>query len=257
MREDSLDSLLFIHGFNVSFESAVESSAKLGERLAQLSGSTYKPNIFVFSWPSNGKLFDYGDDRHDAKASGYAFARGLAKLTNFLRGATKEESCNCKVNLVAHSMGNYVLRHALQEAQVVGRSSLLPLLFDNVVLTAPDEDNDAFEHHSKLARLPELTKSVTVYYNSEDRALDVSDVTKGNPERLGSSGPRKPFQLPGKVVTVDVSDVVRGVAEHSYHVKCDHVVTDLVAVLKGENPDSIPSRAYVPHANGYRLIGIR
>ena len=254
MKEDSLDSLIFIHGFNVSFESAIESAAKLSERLSQLSGSIYTPNVFVFSWPSNGKLLDYGDDRHDAKASGYAFARGLIKLCNFLKEATEKENCNQKINLIAHSMGNYVLRHALQEAQDINRNSLLPLLFDNIVLTAPDEDNDAFEHNHKLAKLPELSKSITVYYNIEDRALDISDITKGNPERLGSTGPRNPLQLPGKVITVDVSDVVRGVTEHSYHVKNDWVVMDLIAVLKGENPDSISSRIYVPHANKFRLV---
>jgi len=253
MRESSLDSLMFIHGFNVSFEGAIESAAKLSERFLQLSENTYNPNIFVFSWPSNGKLFDYGDDRHDAKASGYAFARGLTKLTNFLRTSTKEENCNQKISLIAHSMGNYVLRHTLQESQDMSSGSRLPLLFDNVVLTAADEDNDAFEHDHKLARLPELSKSVTVYYNTEDRALDISDFTKGNPERLGSSGPRNPLQLPGKVISVDVSDVVRGVTEHSYHVENDQVVVDLIEVLKGKNPDSIPARTYVPHANKFRL----
>ncbi len=254
MRKKSLDSLIFIHGFNVSFKGAIESAAKLSDRFSQLSGNTYQPNMFVFSWPSNGKLLDYGDDRHDAKASGYAFARGLAKLSEFLKESAGKKNCHQKINLIAHSMGNYVLRHTLQEAQAIHGDSLLQRLFDNIVLTAADEDNDAFEETHKLARLPELSKSITIYYNTEDRALDISDITKGNPERLGSSGPRKPHQISGKVITVDVSEVVNGVAEHSYHVESDRVVMDLIAVLKGEKPDSIPSRIYVPHANKFRLV---
>ncbi len=63
-----------------------------------------------------------------------------------------------------------------------------------------------------------------------------------------------PHQLSGKVITVDVSEVVGGVAEHSYHVESEPVGMDLIAVLKGEKADSIPSRIYVPHANKFRLV---
>jgi len=254
MREDSLDSLVFIHGFNVSFSGAIESAAQLSDGLAQLSGNSYQPNIFVFSWPSNGKLLDYRDDRYDAKASGYAFARGLKKLSDFLREPDRGQRCDRKIHLIAHSMGNYVLRNALQEAQETRGNSLLPCLFENIVLTAADEDSDAFEHDRKLARLLELSRRITIYFNTEDRALEISDLTKGNPERLGEVGPRNPLQLPAKVIPVDVSEVVRGFTEHSYHIDDDNVVQDLIAVLKGVSPDSIPARMPIPRANTFKLV---
>lgn len=257
MRQRSLDSLIFIHGFNVDFKEAVESGAKISERYAQLSGNSYQPNIFVFSWPSNGKLFDYKNDRHDAEASGYAFARGLEKLTNFLRDPDSGQACQQKINLMAHSMGNYVLRHALQQIREISGNASLPRLFDNIVLTAADEDSDAFEHDHKLARLPELGQRITVYFNNEDKALSVSDITKGNPDRLGHDGPRKPHQIPSKVVIVDVSDVVQtdinDLSEHSYHVEDDNVAKDIIAVLQRQSSETIPSRVYVPHANKFRL----
>ena len=253
MREQTLDSLLFIHGFNVTFKVAIESAAKMGERYSRLSSTNYQPNIFVFSWPSNGKLTDYNNDRIDAEASGYAFARGLEKLAEFLRNSNGKQACQQKINLIAHSMGNYVLRFALQQAQVISRSALLPRLFNEIVLVAADEDSNAFEHDHKLARLPELAQRITIYFNTEDRALIASDITKGNPERLGNSGPRKPHQLPGKVAIVDVSDVVRGNIEHSYHVDDDNVAKDILAVLQGQNSEEIPSRDYVTYANKFRL----
>lgn len=253
MKRQSQDSLIFIHGFNVSFKSAVESAAKISVRYGELSGNSYTPNIFVFSWPSNGKLFEYKNDRHDAEASGYAFARGLEKLSNFLRGSNPQESCQQRINLMAHSMGNYVVRHALQQIQQISGNVSLPRLFDNIILTAADEDDDAFEHDYKLARLPELSQRITIYCNIEDKALSVSDITKGNPDRLGHDGPRKPHQVSSKVIIVDVSEVVSGFSEHSYHVDDDNVAQDMIAVMQGQNPDMLPSRIYVPHANKFRL----
>jgi len=253
MREQSKDSLILIHGFNVSFRAAVESAANIRTRYEQISGGSYRPNIFVFSWPSNGRLFEYKDDRHDAQTSGYAFARGLEKLTRFLRNTENGQPCQQRINLIAHSMGNYVLRHALQETQKISGDRTLPRLFDNIILAAADEDNNAFEHDYKLARLPELGKHVTIYYNIEDQALTISDITKGNPDRLGQSGPSNPRQLPYKVAIVDVSNLVSTFSEHSYHVDDDDVVRDILGVLQGQSPDMFPWRTYVAYANKFRL----
>jgi len=254
MKTQSLDSLIFIHGFNVSFKAAVESAAKIGERYAKLSNNNYQPNIFVFSWPSDGQVTSYFNDRHDAESSGYAFARGLMKLSTFLKSADKEAACQQKINLIAHSMGNYVLRHALQQAKKISNGASLSRIFDNIILTAADEDNDAFEHDHKLARLPDLAQRITVYFNNGDLALKTSDYTKGNPDRLGHDGPSQPHQIPAKVVIVDASDVVKGVSEHSYHVENDNVGNDIIAVLRGESSEQIPSRLYVPHANKFKLL---
>jgi esterase/lipase superfamily enzyme len=255
MKAQSLDTLVFIHGFNNSFKNAVESAAKIGERYAKLSNKTYQPNIFVFSWPSDGEVTSYVNDRHDGEASGYAFARGLMKLATFLKSANPEEACQQKINLIAHSMGNYVLRHALQQARKIANGASLSRIFDNIVLTAADEDNDAFEFEHKLAKLPELAQRITVYFNNGDLALAASDLTKGNPDRLGHDGPEKPHQIPAKVVIVDASDVVEGGAEHSYHVEVDKVANDIIAVLQGQSSDKFPTtRQYVPHANKFRLF---
>lgn len=253
MKDHSSDSLLFLHGFNTSFSQALEAGAAIVERYGSLSDHAYQPNIFVFTWPSDGKLTRYHSDRNDARASAFAFARGLHKLTDFLRRSHPADSCQQRINLMAHSMGNYVLRHAFQESRKMATGPELPRLFDEIILTAADEDYDAFEHAHKLADLPDLSKRVTVYFNDADRALNVSDLTKGNPERLGSQGPRLPHQLPSKVVVIDASDVVKGVSEHSYHLETDNVVRDMIAVLQGQASERIDNRRFVPHANKFRL----
>ena len=252
MRAQSRDALLFIHGFNVSFREAVESAAALVESQGKAG---YRPNIFVFSWPSDGAVTGYGNDRHDAEASGYAVARGLTKLAAFLRDTDADAACGQRINLIAHSMGNYVLRHALQQARKIANGAPLARLFDNLILTAADEDADAFELEHKFGRLPELAQRITVYFNNGDLALRVSDVTKGNPDRLGHDGPARPHQIPAKVVIVDVSDVVHQAIGHSYHITCPPVVQDMVAVLGNVGSERIGGRNYVPHANKFRLAG--
>lgn len=250
MKKDGADSLIFIHGFNVSFVDAIESAAQLAEEYATRN---YKPNIFVFSWPSDGKVTGYYNDRHDAEASGYAFARGLMKLSGFLKDCKPNQVCHQKVHLMAHSMGNYVLRHALQQAKKISEGASLARIFDEIILTAADEDNDAFEHHYKLAELSNLAQRVTVYFNSGDLALTTSDKVKGNPDRLGHDGPNKPHEVSAKVVLVDASSVVGGIAEHSYHQENDVVMKDIISVLKGKGSESIKGRQYVPHANKFKL----
>ena len=50
-------------------------------------------------------------DRDDAAASGIAMARFMMRLLDFL---TDKGQCEQRIHLVAHSMGNWALRHAVQ-----------------------------------------------------------------------------------------------------------------------------------------------
>lgn len=253
MKADERDTLLFIHGFNVSFTAALETAGRISTRYAAVSKGAYTPNVFVFSWPSDGKVHHYFNDRHDAEASGYGFARGMLKLSEFLRGTSPKAACRQRIHLVCHSMGNYVLRHAVQQARKIEDGQSLARVFDNIILAAADEDSDALELDHKLGRLPEMAQRITVYFNSGDLALRVSDSTKGNPDRLGHDGPIRPHNVPAKVVLVDASSVVHGVTEHSYFEQDDTVAADIVAVLQGQGSESIANRTYVPHANKFRL----
>ena len=134
--------------------------------------------FFVFSWPSDGSLMPYiayANDRADARTSGAALGRGLLKLGEFVRRVSdelgprvrsdlgrdaetarrREELCAGRLHLMAHSMGAYALRHAVQGMRrEIGDD--LPRLFDEILLIAADEDADAFEHDHKLALLPRL-----------------------------------------------------------------------------------------------------
>ena len=155
----------------------------------------------------------------------------------------RKELCAGRLHLMAHSMGAYALRHAVQGMRrEVGDD--LPRLFDEILLFAPDEDADAFEHDHKLALLPRLGRRVTVYHNREDIPLAISDLTKGNPDRLGADGPAHPHLLPAKVTVVDCTDVVTTrFQEHRYHKANNTIVNDILAALLGEPAHLIKNRA--------------
>jgi esterase/lipase superfamily enzyme len=207
MAGDRSDTLVFIHGFNVSFMGALAAGAELA-REVRIEGRPL--NVVVFSWPSDGAavpLMSYYSDREDARASGPALARAYLRLKAFVTDDLgRDEYCQRCLHLMAHSMGAYVLRNGLQAIRAKEPRGLVRL-FDQILLAAPDEDDDTFERDDKLKLLPHLGRQVTVYFNPRDRALVISDTTKGNPDRLGSDGPRLIDLIPKKVVLVDCRNV--------------------------------------------------
>jgi len=249
------DTLIFIHGFNVSFTDAL----KAGGALASQITINDKPiNVVVFSWPSDGKAIpymSYYSDREDARTCGAALARTYLKLYDFMLGLDEEEYCNRSLHLLAHSMGNYVLRNGLQALRAKDPTKVVRL-FQEIVLAAPDEDDDAFDTDEKLRPLPGLGRRVTVYYNQNDRALLISDKTKGNPDRLGSDGPRMLDLLPKKVFVVDCSRVAKEgdpMIQHSYFINCEPVTTDLKATLGGALPEMFTWRDEIRAERAYRI----
>jgi esterase/lipase superfamily enzyme len=252
MRQSKSDTIIFIHGYNVAFKEAMKSAAQVSDNFAHLNDGR-GVNMLAFSWPSDGSMVPwiaYSSDRRDASASGPAFARGILKLRDFLVELKDSQVCDQKIHLIAHSMGNYVLRHALQEIRRQSPSGL-PRVFDQIFLMAPDEDDDAFEHDHKLKLLPRLARHVNVYFNRGDTAMSISDRTKGNPDRLGDDGPRAPFQVPAKVTQIDCTEVVSGIVEHSYFVNEPKVVQDMAQVLRGIDPKSVPGRDFLDDRNRF------
>ena len=254
MIAEKRDVLLMIHGFNNSFRAALQSAAELTRFYAA------RPlTIILFTWPSDGSMTPfkaYASDRDDARASGAALGRGMQKLANFLRGTNPQEYCGQSIHILAHSMGNYVLRNAVQAIKSSAGDSIRRL-FDQVVLMAADEDDDAFEHDHKLAPLPQLARRVTVYCNPGDKALVVSDVTKGNPDRLGASGPRNARLLPDKVSVVNVEGVVQPFKDktgHQYYRLNPAVRRDALQVLGGVEPSDVKGRDFVAEKKSYRLL---
>lgn len=255
--ENRADLVLLLHGYACDFETALSNAADLK---AAWSTAGRPVETAVFSWPADGTIkpwIDYASDRDDARSSAKAVARALLRFLDYLREVERGRWCNADVHLVAHSMGNYVLRNSLQAMISDLGARRLPRVFKNIFLMAADEDNDAFEDPGKLARLPELGESVHVYFARNDRALTLSDLTKGNPDRLGSTGPRTLTSLPHKVLLIDCAAVSETSpptdANHQYYRKRPEVLDDVRQVLAGTAPEEIGPRDWIPERSCFRI----
>lgn len=286
MKAAERDVIVFIHGFASTFASSVERAAQLSHeyRIAPADGDgtapPYQPRVFVFSWPSNGRVYpayEYQSDRHDAQASGIAMARALRRLIEFLIELRSEDrdaerrariegkalapeavrACEQRIHLVAHSMGNWALRHAVLALAEDVRTRPLPRLFEHVFLMAADEDADCFASDQKLGLLPDLARFVHVYHSTDDRALQISDVTKGNPDRLGSDGPKNMERIDNRIFAVDCSavsdtDVAHG--RHQYYRLRPEVIGDVRQVLAGVPFDAIKGRRPTSRPRSFRIV---
>ena len=174
----------------------VSSALALQEMLnaCRLKDSKQDVLVMLFTWPSNGQALpffvSYKSDRSEAKGSSGAFGRGLLKLRDFLFAVCKATGnpCGQNIHLLCHSMGNYLLQGTIQRVDDNTPGNSLPRIFEHIFMCAPDVDDDVFELGKPMARLPELARCVTIYHNRQDKAMYISDYTKGNPERLGCSG---------------------------------------------------------------------
>jgi len=114
--------LVFVHGFNVSFDQALQRGAQLARDL------NFDGPLFVFSWPSQGSVFRYGTDRASADAA-------VADFADFI-GQVADATGAGKIHLIAHSMGNRVLLPGL--VKIAGDpAGRLRARIGEVVLAAP------------------------------------------------------------------------------------------------------------------------
>lgn len=277
LRAHGSDALIFIHGFANDFENTIRRAAQL--EIAYAS-ETRAPVVLPFAWPSDGRSFfytPYFSDRKDAKASGLAMARALERIVTFMREMLKRdaarvmtplrehrpgdvgpmEACGQRINLMAHSMGNWALANAVDDVQDAWRGRN-PLIFGDVFLMAADADADALQPGGKLHPLTRMADRIHVYHAWNDQALWVSDGTKGNPDRLGGRGPADWSALPENVYAVDCSEVswTGGLtdfdARHQYYRLRDEVIEDVNATLDGAPPDR-PGRESLRPGRAWRL----
>jgi len=122
---------------------------------------------------------------------------------------------------------------------------------------AADEDEDTFEDRNKLAALTELTQAIHVYHSRGDLALEVSDKTKGNTDRLGTGGPRSFSGINTRITAIDcvkVDSTELSHGNHQYYRLRKEVIADVRNVLTGRyRPDEVPGRKAVEPGRRYRI----
>ncbi|MFI5401964.1 MAG: alpha/beta hydrolase [Planctomycetota bacterium] len=206
--------LLYIHGFSNQPEPDVFPRA---EALQELLDAANPGLVLVVPliWPCDddpGVLKDYWDDQKAADASAFAFARVFGKFMDWRGGAANVEvPCLKRINVLAHSMGNRVLREALSTVVRYDFPDGVPLLFRNTFLVAADIVNESLERSEGGQHICESARNVCVYFASDDLALRASKVAnlknKVASRRLGHTGPEDMSKVPANVYAVDCDNL--------------------------------------------------
>ena len=204
---------LFIHGFNTMFAEALY-------RGAQLAHDSKAPGVPVlFTWASRGKATAYVYDLNSATAA----RDGLEHTLRLLLRSNAE-----KVNVLAHSMGNWVTVEAFRQIRISG--DLPPAnKIGTIVLAAPDIDIDVFK--SQLRRFGKPQKPFYVVLSQDDRALFLSRTIAGGVTRVGDSADTAELAALGATV-IDLTDVKGADAtNHDKFVQLASVAPELRGIL--------------------------
>lgn len=213
-KSEARAAMLFIHGYNVSFEDAIFRTAQLAVDLK------FPGAAMAFSWPSYADPVKYTFDEQNAEVSIPALREVLEDLA--ARSGAK------RVHIIAHSMGNRVLAGALRsmDSTVQARNKAV---FRELVLAAPDIDSRVFQSQV----LPHIVRNVrhcTLYASSRDRALLMSRAFH-NYQRLGETQPE--LLVATDLDTIDASLVDTSLLGHSYIGDVQSIVSDLHDLVVG------------------------
>lgn len=185
--------MVFIHGFDNSFEDAITRAAFDREWFAQSGIAAADTTVVAFTWPSLGKLLgfplpweDYTRDQTMAGQSGLHLMSFFANLEPIIMRARASGS---RVFLLAHSMGNWALQAAVESWFSHGNGDAL--LFDEMFLAAADEVYNTFDFPApgRLSCLYRLGQRISIYYSGADHVLAVSMSINLGAQRLGQDGP--------------------------------------------------------------------
>lgn len=184
--------LIFVHGFNNTFEEAVLRFAQITHD----SGTGAAP--ILFTWPSRGGLFSYLYDRESATNSRDA-------LEFVLRRAATDPAV-VDVTILAHSMGNWLALEALRQMAI--RRGGLPPKIRTVIMASPDVDIDVFQ--SQYLALGSRKPRFFLFLSRDDGALSLSRFLAGDKDRLGGIDPdQEPYRSKLERTNITVIDLTR------------------------------------------------
>jgi len=217
--------LVVVHGFRERYPSALRKTAFLGHVL------DINAPVLVFDWPGDqgSSLSGYRRARAVSQASG-------AELAQLLELVIRDVQPD-KLWLIANSMGGQVVADAFHVLYREADLADVQTEIEDVVLTAPDVSEEEFNRQFKK-EIAALTRNLTVYVSSNDRALLVSRIINRGPRRGEST--LSPDQLeeavrvanmmePGDdlITLVDVTPVNRTRNFHNFSLETPEFFDDL------------------------------
>jgi esterase/lipase superfamily enzyme len=207
--------LVYIHGYNTSFEEAALRSAQIGFDLKV-------PGVTAFySWPSKASLKDYTADIARVEAS-------EKQIAEFLVSVATRANAN-RIHIIAHSMGNRGFARAI--ARITSdATNISGVRFGQIILAAPDLDVDLFK---QLAiAYPQISERTTMYVSAKDRALGMSSWLQDS-DRAGFT---PPLTIINGIDTVEVTNIDLTILGHGYYAEAEPVLYDIKELIDANKP---------------------
>jgi esterase/lipase superfamily enzyme len=165
-----------VHGFINAFDDAVFRAAEVWHFMGRVGVPV------AYSWPAGlGGIRGYAYDRESGEFT-------VTHLRHFIKTVADCPEVE-RVHLVAHSRGCDALISALRELHIgihaQGKSTQQELKLENVVLAAPDVDEEVFMQRFIGENLLQAAKRTTIYASKHDKAIELSDIIFASRKRLG------------------------------------------------------------------------
>src|SRR5438046_9618676 len=187
---------ILAHGFNNKYTSATRSYQDLCRRL--FAGPDSLGLCILYDWHSRGSMLGYEPDRSHARLCAHDLTDVLSALFDWLVDKQQQtidnpaKACQATGSLIAHSMGNYVVQKAMAAAWTRKNQPLLVTLLNQLVMVAPDVDNNLFDSgapdNNDGAATVNLSYRITALYSGRDSVLGASaGFTHCGARRVGRS----------------------------------------------------------------------
>lgn len=220
------DVLVFVHGYNTLYEEAVYWLAQI------VHDSGFKGTAVLFAWPSMGKVPLYLADREASTYSRDYLEQALLKMSKLPEVH--------EINILAHSMGNWLAVETLRQAKLQGHGDFNGKLAE-VILASPDLDVNVFR--TQLDVIGKLPRPMTVLVSGDDSALALSTKLAGNVDRAGrvTADDARAIEAAKKynLQVVDLTAVDDGQGNHhSKYSKSAPVIAAIGTRLKSDGANS-------------------
>lgn len=227
------DVYIFVHGFNNTFDDAVFRTAEVWHFMGRVGVP------IAYTWPAGrGGIRGYAYDRESGEYT-------VGHLRRFIQAVADCPDVE-RIHLVAHSRGCDVTISALRELHLMysaqGKSTRQALRLDNLVLAAPDVDEDVFLQRFVGEGLLHAAQRTTIYASGHDRAIELTDLIFASRRRLGMLAAkdinpkmrRGLANLPNvQFIECKLSGLWIG---HSYAFTHPAALSDLILVLRDRRP---------------------
>lgn len=207
--------VLYIHGFSNLPDDIFEAATEFQNLCDQKDAEEVL--VVPVIWPCDndfGIIKDYWDDQKSADGSALSLSRALSRFIEWRESdlnSPDTDPCLKRINVLAHSMGNRVLRETLCAWDKYDLAHGVPLIFRNTFLVAADIENESIHRTERAKLICDASRNVVVYFASDDLALRASKAAnlknKIASRRLGHTGPENMEMTPKNVYVVDCDDV--------------------------------------------------